>query len=191
MDERKCNGWTNHVTWLVNVHLGDNFAVNNYDSVDSLSEAIKDKLCEWQENSRLNPLLDDLLSSSISNVDCWELASKWYSNYLDNVIDLTYLETCDPSYFSGHSGLYLSVSLYPNMSVQDLVEAMDDAIQCCDFGQWDLVFEDGSGLADLDLKFLFRKFIERTFNLIGNSVAITNELSNDSEVYLYVAIETI
>ena len=69
------NGWTNRETWLVNLWLGDEFAMLQEDGEEITADYIESVVDEMVENAGLNGLLSDLLSISGINYD--EIASHY------------------------------------------------------------------------------------------------------------------
>jgi hypothetical protein len=90
-DKDKYNGWTNHATWCVNLWI-DNMTVEDliddpseYTTDHSLTIEIADALKDYVEE--LNPLAEDanlysdLLNGGLSDVNYYEIAEHYVSDY--------------------------------------------------------------------------------------------------------------
>ena len=95
MNTQKYNGWTNYETWLINLHF-DNF---DFEDVMDIFDDCKDKsdmliriadyieqyveeVVESMVEQPLNPLLQDIISAALSEVDYRDIAE----HYIDDVI---------------------------------------------------------------------------------------------------------
>jgi hypothetical protein len=95
MNTQKYNGWTNYETWLINLHF-DNF---DFEEVMDIFDDCQDRgdmltrIADYIENyveevvesmveEPLNPLLQDIISSTLTEVDYRDIAE----HYIDDVI---------------------------------------------------------------------------------------------------------
>ena len=73
------NGWKNRATWLVNLYYSDYFDASQYDSMEQLAENIKWTLEDMLEDAiGQNGFVRDLMATSLSEVDYYELAEVWF-----------------------------------------------------------------------------------------------------------------
>jgi len=78
------NGWKNRATWLVNLHFDDYFDASRYDSIEQLAEDIRRTLEDMTENAiGENGFLQDMVATSLSEIDYYELAEVWYEDLED------------------------------------------------------------------------------------------------------------
>ena len=84
-NKKSFNGWTNHITWLVNLHITNDYEI--YSQLSSLKMDI-DQLKNWvslyisekaQSITPYSPLVDDLLRYSIVDVNWEEIHDAIYS----------------------------------------------------------------------------------------------------------------
>ena len=68
------NGWKNKETWLVNVWLGDNLAMDQEDGVEITADYIEALVEELVQNAGGCGFIADLLNCALGEIDYNELA---------------------------------------------------------------------------------------------------------------------
>jgi len=90
MTDTTYNGWTNHATWLVNLHLDNTYCMtdslteeaadmlgNQYPEAD-LADYIKELVAEWLEPDCPNAgLAQDLINGYLDDVNWREIATHY------------------------------------------------------------------------------------------------------------------
>ena len=100
MDTQKYNGWTNYATWLVNLHFDcldftDDVEAGVFDDMDAdgirchvaswIQEYVECYLDEVVDND--NCFVDDLINSTLSDVDWHDIADHYVDDIKDAVKD--------------------------------------------------------------------------------------------------------
>lgn len=89
MEKTDYNGWKNKATWLVNVHLTNNKEyeillkgfVERAQDHRHLVTILQDHLSDMLTNEDRDPLENDLLTYAFYDVDWYELADHYFSEY--------------------------------------------------------------------------------------------------------------
>jgi hypothetical protein len=89
-NDNKCNGWTNHETWAVNLWITNESSSNDYylemaetnKAMDrdpwDLAQQIKDEIDAYRPE--LSGMYADLLGAALSSVDWLEIANAFLSD---------------------------------------------------------------------------------------------------------------
>ena len=100
MDTQKYNGWTNYATWLINLHFQnldftDDVESGCFDNQDK--DELLDYLASWIQEyvecqleeliDTSNGLVNDIIYSTISDVDWHDIADHYVDDILDAVKD--------------------------------------------------------------------------------------------------------
>lgn len=68
------NGWTNHQTWIINVHFGDDFAGDFTGDAGELEATIKEIV---GDKPVCNDVMSDLICDPFEGVNWHELVEAW------------------------------------------------------------------------------------------------------------------
>ena len=100
MDTQKYNGWTNYATWMVNLHFDcldftDDVESGVFDDMDA--DDIRGHVASWiQEYVEMyldevvdihNPFAQDLINSTLNDVDWHDIADHYVDDIQDAVND--------------------------------------------------------------------------------------------------------
>jgi hypothetical protein len=71
------NGWTNKETWLVNLWLGDGFAMMNAEGESVSADFVREVLDDYLAGNVIGGLTEDLIQCALGEINFHEIASHY------------------------------------------------------------------------------------------------------------------
>lgn len=193
MNAERYNGYTNYETWLYKLHCDDNAYVSmasEYESVGDYANWLKEQAEQAIEDiENLSLLNSDLLKAALAKVNFYELAKGWYQVYLEDNVWLSLEDTCLPCYFRGSSKITFAVMLDYFQDSEALARAIEEAVQSCDAGQWDITLGEGVKLKALDISLLCEITAKQVDLKPINELYQSLEPNQDDYPYLYFTLD--